>query len=76
MYKLPIYIYYSWFIWLEWISQSIITWKAKSEMWDAIRSPMWPFNDSMFIEELVVSRQWRNYNVVLENSDIILISCQ
>jgi hypothetical protein len=47
----------------------------KDEAWDVIYAMRSPFrakhiNDSMFIEDLVT---WRQHNVILENSDTILI---
>jgi hypothetical protein len=70
------YWFNHWFVLPEWISQSNITSKAKPEIWDGTRSPFWAknINNSMFIEDLVTCRQWRHYNVILENSDIMLIS--
>jgi hypothetical protein len=43
-------------------------------VWDVMKNPFGAkhINDSMFIKEMC--RQWRHYNVILENSRIILIS--
>ena len=47
----------------------------EDESWDMMRSPFQAkyINDSMFIKDLL---RWHHFSVTLENSDIILISCQ
>jgi len=49
----------------EWISQSDVASRAKSEIWDAMRSPFRAkhINDSMFIEDLIM---WRHYGITLK----------
>jgi hypothetical protein len=45
-------------------------------VWDVMKNLFQAkhINDSMFIKDLETCRQWRHYNVILENSGIILIS--
>jgi hypothetical protein len=68
-------IYYHWFVLRKWISQTNITSKTNPEIWDMMRSPFQAkyINDSMFIKDLL---RWHHFSVTLENSDIMLISCQ
>jgi len=69
-------IYYRWFVLQEWISNSNITSKVKPEMWDAMRSPFRAkhMSDNMFIEDLVRWHQWHHYNIILDNSDTMVLS--
>ena len=63
-------IFYRWFVLREWISQSNLASKAKSEMWKVIRnsSQAKHINNSMFTEDLL---RRHHYSVTLKT--VILI---